>query len=446
VNDIELYEGGNGGELRLNGNDLNWVDGISNMPYMSCFGGNDWWGNDLLDEGRGIRFTAETEDIINSTPLSSNGRLKIEQAIIRDLQYLKAEFPTEKLIVSVSIVSEKRIDITVNLAGKEMFLVWNPFIPEAVRTLVEPPYAVIWESPIRSGLSSRYAMTGFTLTQGIDTAVFDIAKFATMSDEMSLIAYYNSIAAGFGMTGLFQIQGYNIVYLLGYGETWAVTTAAQVLHWATEMRLKVATSSALPTTWSYVIGGTDAYSIVDWGDGSAIEMTITPSLTTPVVHIYANSLENKQVVIYTNDAQVNTLRLQNTTSNYLFRRFVTRAPLSLTTLIVSQQQIGLTSDFIITDLAQLNYISLQLNQITGFSPALFLGNHPNLTIIDVSDNRLSSAQVDDIFNYLYANSPEILLTTGTIDTSTQTPSAPPTAASLTARNAFTAAGWTLITD
>jgi len=445
VNDIELYEGGNGGELRLNGNDLNWVDGISNMPYMSCFGGNDWWGNDLLDEGRGIRFTAETEDIINSTPLSSNGRLKIEQAIIRDLQYLKAEFPTEKLIVSVSIVSEKRIDITVNLAGKEMFLVWNPFIPEAVRTLVEPPYAVIWESPIRSGLSSRYAMTGFTMTQGIDTAVFDIAKFATMSDEMSLIAYYNSIAAGFGMTGLFQIQGYNIVYLLGYGETWAVTTAAQVLHWATEMRLK-ATGIYTPIAWSYQVGGTGAHVITDWGDGSVIEMDIVPGVPVITIsHLYADVV-TRNVVFYTNDADMKQFSINNVSSNYLFRNFVHRLPTSTEAITIANQQINTVANMAIGQLANLTQVSIGLNQITGFSPALFLGNHPNLTNVNVANNKLSSAQVDEIFNFLYANSPELLLTTGVIAINLQTPSAPPTAASLTARNAFIAAGWTLITD
>ena len=445
MNDIELYEGGNGGELRLNGNDLNWVDGISNMPYMSCFGGNDWWGNDLLDEGRGIRFTAETEDIINSTPLSSNGRLKIEQAIIRDLQYLKAEFPTEKLIVSVSIVSEKRIDVTVNLAGKEMFLQWNPFIPEAVRTLVEPPYTIIWESPIRSGLSSRYAMTGFTMTQGLDTAVFDIAKFATMSDEMSLIAYYNSIAAGFGMTGLFQIQGYNIVYLLGYGETWAVTTAAQVLHWATEMRLK-ATGVYTPVAWSYEIGGTGAHVITDWGDGSAIEMEVIPtdSLVT-IPHLFADVV-TRNVVFYSNDADVKSIQMDTTGSNYLFRKMVTRAPLGVESFVIRNQQIGVIIDMIFTELSNLQTIEFNPTQMVGFSPALFLGNFPILTNINLSNNRLSSTQVDDIFNFLYANSPELLLTTGSISTQTQTPSAPPTPASLTARNAFTAAGWTLITD
>lgn len=445
MNDIELYEGGNGGELRINGNDLNWVDGITNMPYMSCFGGNNWWGNSLLDEGRGIRFTAETEDIINSTPLSSNGRLKIEQAIIRDLEYLKAEFPTEKLIVSVSIVSEKRIDVTVNLAGKEMFLVWNPFIPEAVRTLVEPPYTEIWESPIRSGLSSRYAMTGFELTQGIDVATFDIAKFATMSDEMSLIAYYNSIAAGFGMTGLFQVQGYNIVYLLGYGETWAVTTPTQVLHWATEMRLK-ASGTYIPVAWSYQLGGTGAHVITDWGDGSAIELDVIPSdAPVTIPHLFADVV-TRNVVFYSNDADVKTFRAINISSNYFFRRFIYRLPLSTETITIANQQIGLVTNMVIEELSNLTILSLGANQIPSFSPALFLGNFPDLTAIILSNNNLSSTQVDDIFNFLYANSPELLSTTGVINTTPQTPAAPPTTASLTARNAFIAAGWTLITD
>jgi hypothetical protein len=153
-----------------------------------------------------------------------------------------------------------------------------------------------------------------------------------------------------------------------------------------------------------------------------------------------------KVVIYTNDEDVIALSIVDASSNYLFRRFITRAPLSLNTLVVSTQQVGVVSDFLLSGLTELTTVSLNLNQIPSFSPALFLGNHPNLTSVAVSNNKLSSTQVDDIFNYLYANSPELLSTTGVINTFNQTPSAPPTAASLTARNAFTAAGWTLITD
>ena len=64
MNDLVIWETGNGGDAQLLGNDLATTDGLTNMPYLGWFGGNpgfittgneleneqrfDWWGNSLL--------------------------------------------------------------------------------------------------------------------------------------------------------------------------------------------------------------------------------------------------------------------------------------------------------------------------------------------------------------------------------------------------------------
>lgn len=124
--DIELYESGNGGEIRLVGSDVNSVVGITNMPYMSCFGGNDWWGNALLPDDVGQRHTATTEETIRVTALSSAGLPVIERAVQNDLSYIIEQFSGTKIEIQSSIPIPNRIDMNVNINGEQTFLQWQP--------------------------------------------------------------------------------------------------------------------------------------------------------------------------------------------------------------------------------------------------------------------------------------------------------------------------------
>lgn len=126
VADILIYETLNGGDIVLNGADIVTVSGIENQPYLATFGGENWHGNAILSENPGVRFTSETERVMNETPLSSAGRLAIEQAAVRDTAYLKEIYPGEKVDVSVAIVNVNRIDVEIALAGTQMKVKWNP--------------------------------------------------------------------------------------------------------------------------------------------------------------------------------------------------------------------------------------------------------------------------------------------------------------------------------
>ena len=141
--DVEVINTGNGGDLVLNGNDLAIVESFENMPYLALFGGNkestpterrigqqafDWWGNSLFANQPSLQINSLTEVALLSTPLTSNGRLLIEEAIKSDLSFMR-----DFAIVSVSteIISDDvlRIDIGIkrpdNLEESQFVYIWE---------------------------------------------------------------------------------------------------------------------------------------------------------------------------------------------------------------------------------------------------------------------------------------------------------------------------------
>lgn len=126
--DLAIVETLNGGDLQKVGNDLAVVYGHENQFYLMMFGGNvavntenaipgdakDYWANNLLfpsDQAR--QFNSNTERILNTTPLTSAGRLKIENAIKQDLK-----FSTDLgVVVTVTVTIPATNKVTVEIKG-----------------------------------------------------------------------------------------------------------------------------------------------------------------------------------------------------------------------------------------------------------------------------------------------------------------------------------------
>lgn len=121
MTDLLIFESGNGGELVLRGNDLASVNGYENSTYLAMFSGN-WWGNYLVP---GNPFQSKTENVLNTTPLTSAGRQAIENAIKTDLKYL-SNIPGTTIAVSTMIVNSNRLDIIVDINGQQFYYQWNP--------------------------------------------------------------------------------------------------------------------------------------------------------------------------------------------------------------------------------------------------------------------------------------------------------------------------------
>lgn len=143
--DLKVIETGNGGDLTKNGSDLAMVFSFENMPYLALFGGNveavtpqkrleseqafDFWGNSLLfTNDTSIQFNSLTEKTLQITPLTSSGRLIIENAIKSDLEFMA---PFAEVTVTTQIISTDRIDILIglkepgNLTEKRFIYIWE---------------------------------------------------------------------------------------------------------------------------------------------------------------------------------------------------------------------------------------------------------------------------------------------------------------------------------
>lgn len=143
--DLRIIETGNGGDLELIGRDLSMVEGFENMPYLGMFGGNveastagpklaneqafDWWGNNLLMfNNQSIQFNSDLERALNQIPLTSAGRVQLEQIVYSDLKFM---LPFAELEISTSIIATDNYKIEIkiiqpdNLEDKQFVYIWD---------------------------------------------------------------------------------------------------------------------------------------------------------------------------------------------------------------------------------------------------------------------------------------------------------------------------------
>jgi phage gp46-like protein len=143
--DLKVIEEGNGGDLELVGKDLATITGLQNMIYLAMFGGNveastpseripseqdfSWWGNALFMDGeQEVQFNSLTERTLKTTALTSAGRIKIEEAIKKDLECLNSFAITT---VSVTLPTPDRVNINIriqeppNQQQKEFVFIWD---------------------------------------------------------------------------------------------------------------------------------------------------------------------------------------------------------------------------------------------------------------------------------------------------------------------------------
>lgn len=143
--DVQLRETFDGGDFVMKRGNVSVIEGFENMPYLAMFGGNpgfvtpvsrqanqqafDFWGNNVFAENNlTLQFNSYTEEALMIYPLTSNGRLQIEQSVKKDLQFMR-EFV--KIGISVVIIGVDRIVIGIrmiqpeNLAQKDFIYIWD---------------------------------------------------------------------------------------------------------------------------------------------------------------------------------------------------------------------------------------------------------------------------------------------------------------------------------
>lgn len=150
--DISVYETGSGGDFVLKGNNLELTEAIFNMPYLGLFGGNveqstprirneneqlfDYWGNSLLiPNDTNLQYNSLTEKTLNETALNSSGRVRIQQAVLKDLAFM-SDFADIEVQVSLITVDRVRIQISLtepdNLNVREFIYLWDATKQEVI--------------------------------------------------------------------------------------------------------------------------------------------------------------------------------------------------------------------------------------------------------------------------------------------------------------------------
>lgn len=150
--DLKVIESLNGGDLVKNPKDLQVIYGFQNMPYLALFGGNveestpevrvegrqyfDWWLNNLFfPKDASVQFNSETERTLNTVPLTSQGRVQIEQAVIKDLEFFR-DIGDAQVRVAVSIVSDDRVIIGIQIGQQISAYIWDATMSELTEAVV----------------------------------------------------------------------------------------------------------------------------------------------------------------------------------------------------------------------------------------------------------------------------------------------------------------------
>jgi len=143
--DINLFESGSGGEMRILNSDLLLTETIYQTIYLALYGGNveqdttseetdleenfDYWGNQLFYSNNTDKwFNSQTERTLSTVSLNGEGRKLIEDAVNADLQFLNNVVNFE---VEVSISSNNKAEILIfisefqNQANRQLKMVWE---------------------------------------------------------------------------------------------------------------------------------------------------------------------------------------------------------------------------------------------------------------------------------------------------------------------------------
>jgi len=90
MSDLLLFQTNDGGEIEVINGFVTLTDDLQTASYLSMFGGDSWFANDL-QENPASKMNAETGRVIETTNPSSSGLLAVEDAIKRDHAWMITE-------------------------------------------------------------------------------------------------------------------------------------------------------------------------------------------------------------------------------------------------------------------------------------------------------------------------------------------------------------------
>ena len=133
--DVLLYQTNDDGDISVTGGLIEMSGGLQTAAYLSLFGGNEdddgikgkvktWWGN-LSENEKSHKYISETQNILESLPITSSNLLRVEDAAKRDLAWFKDSGVATNVSVTASILGLNMIKLTINIDQERFEFVEN---------------------------------------------------------------------------------------------------------------------------------------------------------------------------------------------------------------------------------------------------------------------------------------------------------------------------------
>lgn len=126
--DVLLFQTNDDGDIEIEGGLVTLSPGLSTATYLSLFGGNQqddgsqdnaltWWGN-LGEIDTAKRYRSETQYLLGTIPATSGNLKRIEDAALRDLEWMVKEEVCDSIDISASLIGVNRVKIDVNILAE----------------------------------------------------------------------------------------------------------------------------------------------------------------------------------------------------------------------------------------------------------------------------------------------------------------------------------------
>lgn len=319
----------------------------------------------------------------------------------------------------------------------------------------------LWERPA-SGYP--YAVGNITLQDlGGRVIRLDARILTNSGDETALLSILDARAVLNNSTGTFSESSGTFIFTNGQNESFGLVSDVQVLTKKVDIVVNVGTSSGIYRHTVTFPNNFDAYyHIVNFGESTNISFDTlytsnagainasytyitTGNYTISVFHKDLDTVFNINNTVSTQPKITNVTGVFSSTLRRIYLRnhdFSALASLDLAFIAPAKD----TLDTLVITGSNLQAIT------AGWASGLVVGIPPNwyrpfynIGFIDLSRNSLDTAGVDAFCNELHGST-RWQGGLKSLALNYQSPLAPPTGSSLTARNAFIAAGWTVFTD
>jgi phage gp46-like protein len=133
--DVLLFHTTDGGDISVTNGIIEMSGGLRTAAYLSLFGGNEdddglanntktWWAN-FMETEKSHKYISETQNLLESLPITSANLLRVEDAAKRDLAWFKDEGVATTVTISASILGLNMIKLTIDIDQEQYEFVEN---------------------------------------------------------------------------------------------------------------------------------------------------------------------------------------------------------------------------------------------------------------------------------------------------------------------------------